>query len=704
MDRKIRRRDFLKISSVAVLGAVAAACGGTPTAAPTNALGAVPTDTPAAAGVTAAPAAVPTATTAAGAATAAPAASYKDSPMLADLVKSGKLPPLDQRLPVAPLVVSDREAVGVYGGELRMTMFDPVWWTSCYDLVAERMLHYSDKDNRTIVPNVLESWEVTPDGKAYTMKLRKGMKWSDGEPITTEDVRFWWEDNQANTDINAAPWWQFRFGGSNMKVDIVDETTFKFTFAVTFGNFPAQMTRWTGNDGFLFPAHYLKPFHAKYTDKAKLDAAAKTAKLADWVAYYNSKVVAGVWGGPAGVIEYPNFMPWHVVATPSQGVYQWERNPFYWKVDIQGNQLPYLDKMRFDYTANTETTKLKLAQDEVDILGMHVVTMAEYPYYKDNMAKGNYVVGDYISTMGDRVTLFPQHNIFDENGKLDPGLTEIVQDPRWVQALSMAIDREELNQTLFYGTAKMGPLCPMPTSKYFKPEYATAFTEFSKDKTNALLDAMGLKKGSSGMRTRKDGSPLQYHIENAGIRVGPVVPKFCEMIVAYWRDVGIDATTKEITEQIYNQRMGNGQVHVGVWHADRCTDMLLHIEPQWFIPTSNGTQGGCDAHWGLWYLAPDRKKAGLIEPPAEIKTLLSTFDQMTSVVDENERVKLGQQIFDYLTKTPLEIGTVLECPAPLCFNKNLRNLPKAKSYIGWDSYGLSTYHPEAFFFVGGQHA
>ena len=215
---------------------------------------------------------------------------------------------------------------------------------------------------------------------------------------------------------------------------------------------------------------------------------------------------------------------------------------------------------------------------------------------------------------------------------------------------------------------------------------------------------MGLKKGANGMRTRKDGSPLKYNIENAGIRVGPVVPKFCEMIVSYWREVGIDATTKEIQESLYNERLQNGQIHVGVWHADRCSDMLLHIEPQWFIPTSNGSQGGPDAKWGQWYLAADKKAAGLVEPPADIKKLLDTFDKMTSTVDENERVKFGQEIFDYLAKNPLEIGTVLECPAPLCFNKNLRNLPKAKSYIGWDSYGLSTYHPEAFFYEGGKRA
>ncbi len=407
---------------------------------------------------------------------------------------------------------------------------------------------------------------------------------------------------------------------------IIDDVTFSFTFAVPFGNFPAHLTRWDlGATPFAFPSQYLKQFHAKYTDQAKLEADAKAAKLRAGCSGTTtmSRPANGAARNMPSII--PRFSPGTSVANPAQGLYQWERNPYYCKVDINGNQLPYIDTMRFDYTASTETTKLKLIQGEVDILGQHICTMAEYPYYKENAAKGKYVVGDYISSMGDRVTLFPQHTLTD-----DPGLTEIVRDSRWVQALSMAVNREEMNQILFYGTAKMGAMSPMPSSKYYKPEYGTAFAEFDTAKANALLDDMGLKKGANGMRTRPDGSALTYQIENAGIRVGPVVPKFCEMIVSYWREVGIDASTKEIQESLYNERLQNGQIHVGVWHADRCTDMLLHIEPQWFIPTSNGSQGGPDAKWGQWYLAADKTAAGLVEPPEDIKKLLSTFDQMTS--------------------------------------------------------------------------
>jgi len=630
---------------------------------------------------------------------------FTEAPMLAELVKAGKLPPVEERLPVEPAVVGGRDAIGVYGDEVRMIHFDPVWCVSNYDLDAERMLHYSDIDLRTIVPNVLESWEVTPDGKTYTLHLRKGMKWSDGQPVTTEDIRFWWEDYYLNKDLVSSPPWQMRFGGENMKLEVVDDFTVKLTFAATFGNFPAHLTRWEvscPSPNILAPAHFYKQFHAKYTDQAKLDATAKEQGLEGWAAWFNQHAQwgMGVWQFPDWIAGFPVLAPWHFVERPQEGLLLLERNPYYWKVDLAGNQLPYIDTFRYDYVTNVEAVKLKIAQGELDMVGQHDVTMADYPFYKENEPKSNFKVGDYLSCMSDRYTLFPQHYLKD-----DPVLTEIVNHPNFVKALSVAIDRDEINESLFYGTARMGQISPMPMSKYYKEKYGTAWAQYDPDLANKLLDEMGLdKKDASGIRLRPDGQPLKFNIEHAGERVGPVTEKLTEMVVTFWREVGIDATTKYEQESLYNERMLAYQVHCGVWHQDRCTDMLLHIQPQWFFPTGDPGQGTACSAWAVWYTAADRTAEGIIEPPAEVRKLYDIFDQMTSVVSEDERVKLGQQIFDWLADNPLEIGLILECPAPLLFNKNMRNLPRPKVPIGWDSYGVSTYHPEAFFYEGGKRA
>ncbi len=702
MDRReITRRDFLKMSAITAVGAVVAGCGPQPT--PETIVKEVTKEVSVEKQVQV---------------TVEVPKGRQEPPMFQAKVASGELPPVDERLPENPAVVGGRDAIGVYGGEVRMIHFDPVWCVSNYDWNAERLLHYSDIDLRTIVPNVFEAWEVSPDGTTFTIKMRKGMKWSDGEPVTTEDVRFFIEDVWFYKELNAAPMWQLRFdGGTNnapAKLEVIDDFTFKLTYAASFGALPAHMTRWepVGNwPSILQPAHFCKQYHNKYTDQAKLDQMDKDNKLETWVQLFNQRCGPSQWG--LGVWQFPVWMkdspfptlsPWILKEIPQEGLIMMERNPYYWKVDLEGNQLPYLDNLRFDYITQTDAAKLKLAQNEVDALGMHDVTMSEYPFYKENEPAGNFQVMDYISAMSDREVLFPQHVINKEDGTPDDVMNKIVQHPNFVKALSVAIDRDEINQSLLFGTARMGQLAPLPSSKYYKEKYGTAWAQFDKDLANQLLDEMGLdKKDANGIRQKEDGTPLTYVIEQAGLRVGPLTPKACELVAAFWRDIGIDASTKEVQENLLNERLNNGQVNCTVWHADRCTDLLLPLEMEWFIPTRQG-QGGASSLWGRWYLAADKTVAGLVEPPDQIKKYYDLFAKMTSTIDENERVKFGQEIFDGLAENPLGIGLILECPAPLIFNKNMRNLPRPRSVIGWDTYGDSTYHPEAFFYEGGKRA
>jgi len=710
------RREFLKLSSVAVVGAVAAAC--TPQQTPAPAQATLPPQVVKETQVVKQTEVVKQTVEVQKLVTVEVPKGRSEPPALADLVKSGKLPPVDQRLPVTPMVVGGRDEVGVYGGEVRMIHYDPVWMVSNYDWMSERLLHYSDIDLRTIVPNILESWDVSPDGATFTLKLRKGMKWSDGKPVTSEDVRFMVEDVWFNKDLNGSPMWQLRFDGKqnsqNAKFEVLDDFTIKLTYVAPFGALPAHLTRWEiGNwPSILGPAHYYKQYHKKYADAAKLDQMAKDAKLDTWVQLYNQRCGPSQWGlGYWQVPDwmktnpYPTLSPWILKDVPDAGLFTFTRNPYYWKVDLQGQQLPYIDGMRFDYVKTTDAAKLKLAQNELDALGQHDVTMADYPFYKQSEAKGNFQVMDYISCMSDRDVLFPQHVIFLEDGTTrDTVLEDIVNHPNFVKALSLAIDRDEINQSLFYGTARMGQLSPMPSSKYYKEKYGTAWAQFDKAQANKLLDDMGLdKKDAKGIRLRKDGKPLTWIIEQGGLRVGPLTPKVCEMTAAYWRDIGIDATSKEVDSSLLSTRMNNAQVHCTVWHADRCTDLLLPLEMHWYIPTAGG-QGGASSKWAAWWAAADKKAAGLIEPPDQIKKYYDLFAQMTSSIDENERVKAGQQIFDGLADNPLAIGLILQCPAPLIFNKNMRNLPRPKATVGWDTYGDSTYHPEAFFYVGGKRA
>ncbi len=262
------------------------------------------------------------------------------------------------------------------------------------------------------------------------------------------------------------------------------------------------------------------------------------------------------------------------------------------------------------------------------------------------------MIGDYLSCMTDRYVLFPQHYIAG-----DSVLTDIVNHPNFVKALSVAINREAVNQVLFYGMATMGQMSVMPNSKYYKAAYGTAWATYNVVQANTLLDDMGLNlRDAQNYRLRSDGLRLTFNIEHTGERVGPSCAAYADVVAGYWRAVGIDATTVSEDEGTYTQHMSNYQVHCGVWHADRCTDMLWHIQPEWFIPTADGTQGTACSAWVAWYQAEDRTDPNLIVPPQAIQTLYGYFDQMTATQSETERVLKGQQILDWLADTPLEIG------------------------------------------------
>jgi peptide/nickel transport system substrate-binding protein len=690
--RKIRRREFLKLSALGAVGAAAAACAPTPEVIEvTREVEKVVKETV----VVEKEVEVEKEVTkevvkeVEKQVTVVVEKGAPEPPALEEMVAAGSLPTVDERLPASPAVVGGRETIGKYGGEVRMVSTDPNSFVGQYGWFAERLIHFSDLDFRTMYGNIWESWEVSDDGSTYTVHLRPGMKYSDGYPLTTEQPAFWWDDVMLNTEMTASPGWIWEHGGGVMELEVLDDYTFKVTFAMPFGTFPQYMTR-ESHGSFALPSQYLQQFHGSYVDKAPLDAMVGEAGYDTWIQLYQFKRGGeSVWGATDHSEEYPMLSGWTVVGVPEQGLVHMQRNPYYWKVDQVGNQLPYTDNIRVEPASTTEMVSLKIIQGEVDYVGTHTVSIARYPLYKENEERGNYVTADLVSTMIDRYSLYPNLTLPE-----DPGLQEITRHPDFCRALSVAIDRNEVNESLFYGLARMGQNCPQPISSYYKEKYATNWAQYDPDLANQLLDEMGLdQRGPDGFRLRPDGQPLKFNIEHSGLRVGVATHEVTEMAVTFWREVGIDATTKEIDNALYQERMAQGLVHCGVWHEASNTDMLLPIEMRHIpIHTMHNTSGPL---WAQWWNTHGREGE---EPPPEFKRLYDLYDEMQVVLDEDGRIALGQEIFDALAERPMAIGFVVECPNPMIFNKDMRNLPRPKSPMGWDTYEISTFHPEAFFF------
>ena len=222
------------------------------------------------------------------AATAPAAAPAKEAPMLAEMVKAGKLPPLAQRLPEKPFLVQAKQ-VGKYGGTLRR-VYTGLGDTPGFTKLSQAWLITATPDGGKLVPDLAERWEESADGRNYTFFLRKGVKWSDGQPWTAADIVFWYEHIVMNKELNPGVPTIMRVGDDPIKVVKVDDHTVRFELPAASAVFlqnMAQDNNGTGHAG--APAHYLKQFHPAFVSKDDLDKKVKEAQFDKWTQLFEQK-------------------------------------------------------------------------------------------------------------------------------------------------------------------------------------------------------------------------------------------------------------------------------------------------------------------------------------------------------------------------------------------------------------------------------
>ncbi len=331
----------------------------------------------------------------------------KEAPDLAKLVTEKKLPPLAERLPVNPLVVTPVEKVGIYGGQLRRGLRGSADHNGILRMVGNQGLVRWNLEFTEPLPNVAEKWDVNADATVYTFYLRKGMKWSDGKPFTADDVVFAIEDCCKNTDLYKSPPSAIVIAGKAVVVTKIDDTTVRFTFASPYGLFLEQLATPLGQQPTLFPKHYCSQFHAKY-NPAVMDLA-KAANLTDWPSLFRARCgdieIPSRWGNPAK----PTLDPWVVVEPYVGGATRMtmKRNPYFWQVDTSGNQLPYLDGLTFNISQDVESLMLDAISGRLDIQERHIDTLQNKPTLAQNATKGNYRFFETTNANSQQMMMYP---------------------------------------------------------------------------------------------------------------------------------------------------------------------------------------------------------------------------------------------------------------------------------------------------------
>jgi peptide/nickel transport system substrate-binding protein len=588
-------------------------------------------------------------------------AKFNEAPMLAERVKAGKLPALDKRLPdPADVQVTDIvEEIGQYGGQWRQ-----VWASNNEPWGQDRetyegLMQYS-WDGSKIVPNLAKKWEVSPDGKTFTFYLRKGLKWSDGQPYTVDDLIFTIEDLLGNKDITPTypGWWQVN--GKLPKLDKIDATTIRMTFDGPYGMFPQFVanSNWAGE-----PKHYLSKFHPKYAagGAAALDKQAKDMGLTGWPALMQAKRNNAISTNP----EYPMMRAWMLVSPPTAERTVFERNPYYWKVDPAGNQLPYIDTMVWDRAEDRNTFPLKAIAGELDLQDWGLGgNLAAYPLLKENEKKGGYRLLEYMMADGSRELIIPNYDT------ADPVLLDLFLDKRFRAALSLAINRAEINELVFNGMGKPYQAALMPGVPYYSEKWGKAYIEFDQAQANKLLDEAGLaKRNAEGWRLRPDGQVLDLLIE---CKTVPIDVKHLELVADHWKKVGLKATVKASARNLYTERDQAGVMTIKTWgNFDRQLPNFL-VDAIRYVPISYNTETW--RQWGLWYASGG--KSGKEPPRQEFKEMMKLYDIARTTPSDAERDAAAKKIVEYWADNIYLIGTVSFTPFMRVVSNKMRNVPE----------------------------
>lgn len=606
----------------------------------------------------------------------------QEVPSLAAEVAAGRLPPVAERLPREPLVVDlaarGREP-GRTGGTLRMfiTRARDVRFLIVYGYA--RLVGY-DSDYR-LRPDILKAVEVE-DERIFTFRLRAGHRWSDGAPFTSEDFRYFWEDVANDPDLSPGGVPEFLLAdGAPPSVTFPDETTVRYEWAAPNPRFLSELA--AARDPFIYrPAHYLRQFHAKYVPVESLAPLIAQRKARNWAALHNALDNMYSNDNP----ELPTLHPWVTVSDRNAQGYDLVRNPFYHRVDTNGVQLPYVDRVELTIAAGGLIPQ-KVTLGEAD-LQVRALTIQDAPVLKQGEKTGRYTTHLWANGAGSEIALYPNQN------HQDPAFRALFRDVRFRRALSLGVNRRTINRALYFGLAEEANVAPLKGSPFYDPALSAAWAQHDPAEANRLLDGIGLVQ-RDGDRTRRlaDGRRLEIVVEGAGER--PEESDAMELLAEMWAELGVRLIFRPLDREILRDRVYSGQSMMPVWTGWNNGIPTEDAPPRDLAPVDQ-----TNFAWPMWGQHFQTKGAAG-EPPAtpEAQRLLALFQAWNRSRDAAARIACWKEMLAIHADQVFAIGLVSAAPQPLVASNRLRNVPRAAIYAWEPGAHLGVHRPDEFWFA-----
>lgn len=606
-----------------------------------------------------------------------------DSPALADQVAGGKLPALAERLPTSPRLIEVAamgRAPGRHGGTMRMLMGDQrdIRMMTIYGYT--RLVVYDDK--LELAPDVLESYEAE-QGRIFTLRLRPGHRWSDGHPLTAEDFRYWWEDVANNKRLSpGGPPQAMVISGEKPSFEILDPQTIRYSWSQPN---PVFLPALAGAQPLYIamPAHYLKQFHQRYAGKEELEQKVKTTRVKDWGSLHERFSRQYRPENP----DLPTLDPWRNTTSIPAERFTFVRNPYFHRIDENGRQLPYVDEVTLTI-GSSSLIPAKTAAGDADLQARYL-RFEDYTFLKSAAKRMNFEVKLWKRAEGASFALMPNLNA------IDPVWRDLNRDLRYRRALSLAINRRDINRVIFFGLAKESGNTALPESPLYDETLAKLNMTPDLAEANRLLDEIGLsKRDGEKIRLFPDGRRLEFTIETAGASTEET--DILDLIKQDFIAIGIKIHPRSSQLDVFRRRILAGQTIMSGWTGMDNALVAAEMEPDALAPTSPSQFNW--PRWGQYFESGGRE--GEAPDIAEAKELVALYRAWRHSTTHQERREIWQRMLKINAEQLFTIGVVNATLQPVVVSTRLKNVPDKGLYSFEPGAFFGRYMPDTFWFEG----